>query len=150
MEEAKSVFKQIELLSTVEDYGKEFSKSTDTGIIGEFIYRNSVARIKLMEFITLSNEFRWSDFSSYYKSDTFNENSLDYYLTLLKRVQSYREHLLCFREKVDRRTKIDNPIKILEFIKNSRVSKVTKLAEENKVMSFPTNMFPMFLLNKSS
>jgi hypothetical protein len=76
--------------------------------------------------------------------------TLDEVSSLLIQVKALKQTFTFYEVMAQRRKEVDNPIKILEFIRNSQDRKISKIVSENPVMSFPTNIFPMFLLNKKA
>jgi len=68
----------------------------------------------------------------------------------LKEGQSLLSQISFDQEKPERRTKINNSLKLLEFIRNSNNSNIEGIVKENPKMVFPTNIFPMFLLKNKS
>lgn len=52
--------------------------------------------------------------------------------------------------KVERRKKIKNSLKILEFIRSSKTAVVEKIVAKKPVMAIPKNIFPMFLLKNKN
>jgi hypothetical protein len=101
--------------------------------------------LKLLEF---SNKVRWFTFPDFNTSPTFSKLTIDELQRILTLGQSLLAQISFARTLPERRTKIDNSLKILEFIRNSRTSEIQKKVEEKPIFALPTNIFPMFLLNK--
>jgi len=143
-EESKNTFNGISKFSDIRKFADQFSG--ETGIVGLKTYEEMVFKPNQMNLMLLSNEFRWSNFPDYYDSKQFNQKDLDYYLDLLKRVQSLKQSFKFYETPVERRKELDNTLKILKFIRDSRSSKIQALKPKSEKMVFPTNIFPMFLL----
>lgn len=145
-EEAKRIYNKISLKDFGVDSSLEFTKLI--GGVGAQIYFEHFWKPNLMETMLLGNSFRWANFPDFYTSETWTLMTLDEVADLLLRVRALKQAFTFYNIPAQRRKEIDNPIKILEFIRNARDRKITKLVAENPVMSFPTNIFPMFLLKK--
>lgn len=143
-EESKNTFNGISKFSDIRKFADQFSGKT--GVVGLKTYEEMVFKPNQMNLMLLSNEFRWSNFPDYYDSKQFNQKDLDYYLDLLKRVQSLKQSFKFYETPVERRKELDNTLKILKFIRDSRSSKIQALKPKSGKMVFPTNIFPMFLL----
>lgn len=69
---------------------------------------------------------------------------------LLVEGQGLLEQISFHESKPDRRNKINNSLKLLEFIRGSHTPAVQKTVSENPVLGLPKNIFPMFLLKNKS
>jgi len=147
-EEAKRIFSMISVVTYGEKCASEFEKILKGGVASKQLYADHTWKPHLMDLLLLGNKFRWASFPGFYTSETWTSMTLDEVSQLLTDVQSLKTSFEFYNIPVTRRKELANPIKILEFIRNSADSKIQKIVQENPVMSFPTNIFPMFLLKK--
>jgi hypothetical protein len=137
-------------LDLIEDNMNRISKKFDleNTQFGRY-YLEGIMEDYQLSLILFENKCRWFSFPNFINTPSFDRLTIE---DLLQILNSGRELLIKVsfdKEKVERRKKIDNDIKILEFIRNSNTSKVSQKVSSANKMAFPTNMFPMFLLNKT-
>jgi hypothetical protein len=141
LENSDSIAKRMDLIS------KEFNLP-DLSIGHHFV--EGIMEGYILKLLEFSNKVRWYPFPNFISSPSFNRLTLDELQLQLKEGQSLLSQISFDQEKPERRTKINNSLKLLEFIRNSNNSNIESIVKENPKMVFPTNIFPMFLLKNKS
>jgi hypothetical protein len=100
----------------------------------------------LLKLLDFSNKVRFYPFPTFIGSKHFERLSIDDLKEQLTVGQSLLEMISFDIRKSDRRNKINNSLKILEFMRNTKSSQHE--VKKNPLMGLPKNMFPMFLLKK--
>jgi hypothetical protein len=114
------------------------------------IYLEGVLEGYYLKMLEFSNRCRWFTFPDFIQSPSFSRLSIEELKEILTLGQSLYAQIDFAYTKPERRSEINNSLKILEFIRNARTSEVQKISQANPVMALPKNIFPMFLLKNNS
>jgi len=127
---------------------KFYTNLEDYVIPVKMVYLPFIQRVVLPKVARFSGHFMFANFPGYLESQAFqNQFTLEQLIELVALMKAIKMDVEFYKSKPERRQEIDNPLKILEFIRNSAKVRVAQEVKHNPmIMNFPKNIFPMHLL----